>query len=144
MKMGGSNIKQSHWQFSASAHLISEKPQVKKTANFEQFFGDIDPESRSCLSCHDNITVTIPAQNETTQQRKHRWQKMTDHPIGMEYGAVALRRVSRYKFPLIDDRIRLFNGRVGCGSCHSLYAQTKYHLVEKNERGILCRKCHNK
>jgi len=144
MKMGGTTIKQSHWQFSARAHLLSEKPPFKETANFEQFFGGIDPESRSCLSCHDNISVNIPAQNETTRQKKRRWQKMTDHPIGMEYGDVALRRINSYKFPLIDDRIRMFNGRVGCGSCHSLYAQTKDHLVERNERGILCRKCHNK
>jgi predicted CXXCH cytochrome family protein len=144
MNMGGTIIKQSHWQFSTSAHLISGKSQFKESANFEQFNGGIDPESLSCLSCHDNITVTIPAQNEITRQKKLRRQNMTDHPIGMEYRDVAMRSLGDYKFPLFSNRIRLFNGRVGCGSCHSLYSQTNNYLVEPEERGLLCRKCHNK
>ncbi|MHC4546483.1 MAG: hypothetical protein ACYSYL_18550, partial [Planctomycetota bacterium] len=134
-KMGGNFVKQSHWQFSTRAHLISKKTRIVESAHFEQFFGDIDPESLSCLSCHDNITVTIPPMNETSKQRKRRWQRMSDHPIGMEYRDVALRRVGGYKFPLFGERIRLFKGKLGCGSCHSLYAQTKDHLVERNERG---------
>jgi hypothetical protein len=143
-KMGGTFVNQSHWQFSTRAHLSSKKTLIAESANFGQFFGGIDPESLSCLSCHDNITATIPSLNETTKQRKRRWQRMSDHPIGMEYSDVALRRVSSYKFPLFDDRVRLFNGRVGCGSCHSLYAKTKHNLVDRNERGVLCRRCHNK
>ena len=143
-RMGGTLVKQSHWQFSTRAHLISKKSRFPEPANFQSFSGNIDPESRSCLSCHDNVTVTIPPQNETTRQKKRRWRKMTDHPIGMEYRSVALRKMNGYKFPLMGDKIRLFNGRVGCGSCHSLYAQTKNNLIDRYERGVLCRGCHNK
>lgn len=143
-KMGGNFAKQSHWQFSTRAHLSSKKTRNAESANFGQFFGHIDPESLSCLSCHDNITVTIPPMNETSKHRKRRWKRMSDHPIGMEYRDVAMRRVGGYKFPLFGERIRLFKGKLGCGSCHSLYAKTKHNLVDRNERGILCRRCHNK
>lgn len=143
-KMGGNFSKQSHWQFSTRAHLISKKPRFAESANFGQFLGDIDPESLSCLSCHDNITATIPPMNETTKQRKRRWQRMSNHPIGMEYSNMALRRVGCYKFPLFGERIRLFQGKLGCGSCHSLYAKTEHNLVDRNEMGVLCRRCHNK
>ena len=143
-KMGGTFVKQSHWQFSTRAHLISKKTRFAESANSGQFFSDIDPESLSCLSCHDNITVTIPPRNETSKQRKRRWQRMSDHPIGMEYRDVAMRRVGGYNFPLFGDRVRLFKGKLGCGSCHSLYAKTKHNLVDRNDRGILCRRCHNK
>ncbi|MHC4293642.1 MAG: cytochrome c3 family protein [Planctomycetota bacterium] len=43
-----------------------------------------------------------------------------------------------------NQRIRLFNDRVGCGSCHSLYAQTEKNLVDRYEMGVLCRQCHIK
>jgi hypothetical protein len=143
-KMDGNFIKQSHWQFSTRAHLSSKKTRIVESAIFGQFFGDIDPESLSCLSCHDNINVTIPPLNETRKQRKRRWQRMSDHPIGMEYQDVAMRRLGGYKFPLFGERIRLFKGKLGCGSCHSLYAKTKHNLVDRNEMGVLCRRCHNK
>lgn len=142
--MGGTFAKQSHWQSSTRAHLISKKARFAKSTNSGQFFGNIDPESLSCLSCHDNITITIPPRNETSKQRKRRWQRMSDHPIGMEYMDVALRRIGGYKFPLLDDRVRFFKGKLGCWSCHSLYAKTKHNLVYRNEGGILCRRCHNK
>lgn len=143
-RMGGTLVKQSHWQFSTRAHLVSKKSRFHEPASLQHFPGNIDAESRSCLTCHDNITVTIPPLYETIKQKKRRWRRMTDHPIGMEYRSVAFRKIGGYKFPLMGDKIRLFNGRVGCGSCHSLYAKTKHHLVERYERGILCRKCHNK
>ncbi len=143
-RLGGTLVKQSHWQFSTRAHLNSKKSRFPEPANFQHFSGDIDPESRMCLSCHDNITVTIPPQNETTQQRKRRRKRMKDHPIGMDYGRTALRKIGRYKFPLTNERIRLFKDKLGCGSCHSLYAKTKNNLIERYQRGVLCRTCHNK
>jgi predicted CXXCH cytochrome family protein len=41
-------------------------------------------------------------------------------------------------------QIRLFDGRLGCGSCHSLYSQQQKKLVMSNQNGKLCIKCHNK
>ncbi|MHC4394282.1 MAG: cytochrome c3 family protein [Planctomycetota bacterium] len=144
-KMRGTLSEQSHWNFSARAHLGPINPQSVVSSDSDQFVGAIDVESHTCLSCHENVSVVIPAYNETPRQRKLRWKNMSDHPIGMDYEDTALRRVGGYKFSLADNpRIRLFNGKVGCGSCHSPYARTRMNLVDSYERSTLCRRCHNK
>jgi predicted CXXCH cytochrome family protein len=43
----------------------------------------------------------------------------------------------------LDPRIRLFDGRVGCGSCHSPYAREHALLVMSNDRSALCLSCHS-
>ena len=144
MKMNGPLLIQSHWQFSTRAHLGPTGPQFGEYADFERFTGDIDSESRTCLSCHDDISITIPAYSPTGRRTGQRLKGMTDHPIGMDYRQVASRRAECFSFlPTDNQRTRLFDGRVGCGSCHSLYAKTKTHLVAPFEGSILCRKCHN-
>ncbi|NNK62673.1 MAG: hypothetical protein HKO98_05620 [Gemmatimonadetes bacterium] len=44
---------------------------------------------------------------------------------------------------LVDPRIRLFDGNLGCGSCHSVYAGEPGLLVMRNERSRLCTSCHD-
>lgn len=146
MKMMGSLRGQSHWQFSSLAHLgkINRHSSVNK--NSEKTIGRIDNESRVCISCHQDITVTIPGDSETALQKRKNWLSMRDHPIGMEYSRIAMRKVSKhkYKFPLKNnERIRLFDGKLGCGSCYSLYSTEKDHLIQNNFRSALCFECHD-
>jgi predicted CXXCH cytochrome family protein len=143
-KMPGNLKKQSHWQFSSRAHLGRINLQSSLRSNSAQAIGGIDTESRMCISCHQDITVTIPGENETTSQKRKRWRSMKDHPIGMEYSRVAMRKVSKYRYPLIhNDRIRLFDDKMGCGSCHSLYSGENGHLIQSNIRSALCFECHD-
>jgi predicted CXXCH cytochrome family protein len=145
MRTGGTLAKQSHWQFSTRAHLESMYPKSGYVEKNIQFVGDIDSESRTCLSCHEDVSGTVPAFKETPLQKQIRRQSMSDHPIGMEYERTVSRKAGEFIFPIISNqRIRLFNDRVGCGSCHSLYAQTEKNLVDRYERGVLCRQCHIK
>lgn len=144
MKMDGTLVKQSHWQFSTRAHLGSINPQSSNGNNSIQKIGGIDVESRTCLSCHDKISAFMPSDFETPKQRKHRWSSMTDHPIAMSYANAAFRRPGHYQYPIFEPRIRLFDGSLGCGSCHSPYSQMRKNLVMRNVRGALCKKCHNK
>ncbi len=144
MKIPGNLKKQSHWQFSSRAHLGKINRKSGLSSNSAQAIGGIDSESRTCLSCHQDITVTIPGYNETSSQKWNRQGKMTNHSIGMEYSRVALRKTTRYKYPLVrNDRIRLFDDKMGCGSCHSLYSDRNYYMVKNNFRGALCRECHD-
>jgi len=144
MQMTGTLQKRSHWQFSTRAHLGSINSRSSISESHNQAIGGLDIESRTCLGCHDEVSVTIPADSETPQQRKLRWRTMSDYPIGMSYDNVASRRPGHYRYPLLDRQIRLSNGRVGCGSCHSLYSQMRKHLVMRNQRSAICLKCHNK
>ncbi len=134
---------ESHWQFSMSAHLSPISPGQLSTSS-SQRIGGIDTESHMCLSCHDQVSVTIPSANESRRQQVAQWSSMSDHPIGMDYSRTAMRKAPRYNYPLMNqDRIRLFDGRMGCGSCHSLYSTEKKFLVQSNRRSALCFECHN-
>ncbi len=134
-----------HWRFSNKAHLQSINPRKGSTSRVDVSFGRIDPESMTCVSCHDEITVTVPQENETHRQRMTRWTSMPDHAIGMRYAAIVARRRGQFNYPPIDsERIRLFDGKVGCGSCHSVYADNPAYLATKQNDNRLCRNCHIK
>jgi predicted CXXCH cytochrome family protein len=144
-QMTGTMRQQSHWNSSTKAHLASINPQSTSHKQAGQSIDGIDAESRTCLSCHEDVTVTIPAFYETPAEKTARWAQMTDHPIGMDYQRVALRRGSYLRFPLTNPKqIRFFDGKVGCGSCHSPYADRHANLVQGNSRSQLCRRCHNR
>ncbi|MHC4689752.1 MAG: hypothetical protein ACYS5F_08935, partial [Planctomycetota bacterium] len=82
MRTGGTLAKQSHWQFSTRAHLESLNSKSDYVEKNIQFVGDIDSESRTCLSCHEDVSGTILAFKETPFQKQIRRQSMSDHPIG--------------------------------------------------------------
>ncbi|NQU47328.1 MAG: hypothetical protein HQ519_01670 [Planctomycetes bacterium] len=44
----------------------------------------------------------------------------------------------------LPKEIRLFQGRVGCGSCHTTYGGEKQMLAGDPKRGTLCLSCHIK
>jgi len=134
-----------HWRFSDKAHLRPINPGRRFTSQTSVSVARIDTESMTCVSCHDEITVTVPQEHETYRQRMIRWSRMADHAIGMRYSAIVARQRGQFNYPLPDtDRIRLFDGRVGCGSCHSLYASNPAYVVTRQNNGTLCRKCHIK
>ncbi len=144
LQMAETMGKSSHWRFSDKAHLGSIGSQSNQTKQQVYFAGGIDSESRTCLSCHEDISVTIPSYNESHSQKKSRWGQMSDHPIGMDYSRVALQKMGKYNYPIMNnDNIRLFDGKVGCGSCHSPYSKEKNNLVQSNYRSALCFQCHN-
>lgn len=67
-----------------------------------------------------------------------------EHPIGvrMMAGRGNLEEGELRSPTSLDPRVRLFDGRVGCGSCHSIYAPGRNKLVMPNERSALCTACH--
>jgi predicted CXXCH cytochrome family protein len=45
---------------------------------------------------------------------------------------------------MLDKNISLFDGKVGCGTCHNIYSQIRNLLVLDNARSKLCLECHLK
>lgn len=134
--------KHSHQQATTRAHLNIWGRRTS-SENHTEANPAIDLESYTCLSCHDNISVVVPRDNESASEKRRRRQDMSDHPIGMNYARKALADSNRFKAPLaIDNRIRFFDGRVGCGSCHSPYSGNEKHLALSSTKGSLCRQCH--
>ncbi len=98
----------------------------------------LDLESATCVSCHDGTVASLARTRPPGGPMRA---LAGDHPIGVE---------QRRRWPddhlrpaqAIDPRIRLFDGRVGCGSCHSPYAERAAMLVVSNDRSRLCLSCH--
>ena len=70
------------------------------------------------------------------------------HPVGVTYpisGALARpgkKAPSVRDLAMVDPRIRLFGGKIGCGTCHDFYSTIPKFLVLDTRGGRLCRACH--
>jgi predicted CXXCH cytochrome family protein len=108
---------------------------------------DIDPMSKNCISCHDGTyasSATIKA-GAWTHQRSFISNDRGSHPIGMNYEAARTsrgRKTDLKPMSAVDRRIRFFNGKVGCGSCHDPYSAIRKRLVMSDENSKLCYSCH--
>jgi predicted CXXCH cytochrome family protein len=101
--------------------------------------------STKCLTCHDGSVASDVGHDRMTAGSGLGGVPFgqAGHPISMEYRA-GQRDSSPLHLPaMLDDRIRLFNERVECASCHSMYARTEDLLVLSNDRSALCLSCHD-
>ncbi len=133
-----------HWLFSTRAHLQVSGGKSSTSNELNRPLKTIDQESRTCLTCHDDITTSISFSAASLGEKAIWRNQMKSHPIGTDYVSAVRRNPSYKNTPFNgNSRVRLFNDKIGCGSCHSLYAETQYHLVADYQDSTLCRKCHN-
>jgi predicted CXXCH cytochrome family protein len=104
-----------------------------------------DAASGTCLGCHDgsvaSAAIDRPPLPRLASGALRSVSIGASHPVGTEYrlhGGVSLRPTSA-----LDPRIRLFDNRIGCGSCHSPYAGGEAMLVMSNLGSRLCLSCHD-
>ena len=109
-------------------------------------WGMLDPLSTRCLSCHDGTMgqdVGVRAGGKRLGIAVER-----SHPVGVVYRPSIESAGGGREGPMlrdlsqIDSRIRLFDGKIGCGTCHDLYSTIPKLLVLSQESGRLCRACH--
>ena len=96
----------------------------------------LDKYSVECLSCHDGTVSKFPR----VEVKKGVWQHGMgeSHPIGIEYPR-SNTLTDRESLP---KEVRLFNGRVGCLSCHEIYSKERDMLIMNNRGSRLCLTCH--
>jgi predicted CXXCH cytochrome family protein len=103
----------------------------------------LDRESQECLGCHDGSTAKLRNVNIGSGVWNHSDKAGFSHPVGVDYQQAA--RKGRYRgMAGLKKEIRFFNGKLGCGSCHSLYSTLPSKLVMRNHGSALCLECHNK
>ena len=106
----------------------------------------LDDESRNCVGCHDGTLAAAVAVHATAGLDSAA--ALGDHPVGLAYPddpTISSRSSGTSSFVSanrLDPRIRLFDGRVGCGSCHSPYSAEPKQLVISNSGSKLCLSCH--
>ncbi len=104
----------------------------------------VDNETESCLECHDG-TLAKGIQAGHGGADLFRRGVSQEHPVGVPYRTPPGKRgISRMvDARTLDERVRLFDGAVGCGSCHSVYSPIDNNLVMSNHRSALCLSCHD-
>lgn len=108
---------------------------------------ELDPMSKNCISCHDgsySTSAMIKAGSWTHGRSFLKYDKGA-HPIGVDYEAARTRRGSKTDLrplAMVDRRIRFFDGKIGCGSCHDPYSTVQKRLIISDRGSRLCFSCH--
>lgn len=107
----------------------------------------LDATTRRCLACHDGtaaMTGDLPVPHSGRIGGRI-GERISSHPIGVAYPPVPRPGGEGDYVPLgmLDSRIQLFEGRVGCLSCHDLFSGEEKLLVMPNRESRLCYSCHD-
>jgi predicted CXXCH cytochrome family protein len=134
------SIKTGHATSIGEAHFLSKYIQSNAAQK-------IDPQSKNCISCHDGSFASSVSIGPGTWF--HRRERMPhdagSHPIGVDYERARTatgRRTPLRPIGAVDRRIRFFDGKIGCGSCHDPYSAIEKRLVMSDVQSRLCFSCH--
>ena len=139
-RLGGGDPRS--WHIVAATSTHGREPDSESSS-----LSEFDPLSARCLGCHDG-TIGRDVGRAVGLAQLNIGQAV-GHPIGVEYEASLRTRQQSRRFSnlrdraLLDERIRLFDGKVGCGSCHNPYADNPSFLVIEPRGGQLCLSCHD-
>lgn len=101
----------------------------------------VDPITLLCIECHDDrIDSLAGAVGAGTWSH---FSGRLNHPIGVSYRDSYRNKPHAYVPPgVIREEVELFDGKIGCGTCHNRFAGKNFMLVMSNERSRLCFSCH--
>ncbi|MDP2369654.1 cytochrome c3 family protein [Rhodoferax sp.] len=103
---------------------------------------ELDPYSRKCMECHgENANPRLATRVDRQGVVRHATPS-ANHPIGMSYQKAATFGGYRER-RLVERRLMLPGGQVGCVSCHSGYQKEHGKLVVPKEKSALCFECHD-
>lgn len=127
-------------------HLEASKVAHSKrsTASERQILGGLDRVSVGCLGCHDGVVGPAAGFTTTDGSGVAFLGENFSHPMGMNYARSAARNRRLRPVGELSGKISLYEGKVGCTSCHSPYSKERAMLVISNKRSSLCFECHLK
>lgn len=103
----------------------------------------IDSVSLECIECHDSY-IKVPGSSLGAGTWNH-FNIEFNHPIGVSYKNISARDIRNYKpAGMLSSEVKLFDGKIGCGTCHNIYSGENYMLVINNRNSRLCFECHIK
>jgi len=133
---GGSFDRVAHGLVFSRAHLLTRPLRRGQP-------GKLDPESKSCLACHD---ATMGADGHRVLDSAQPTVKFLDprapHPVGMLYQRSGSKPKRLKALAGLPPEVRLAESQVGCGACHSYYSEQRAMLFDEPRDGRLCWHCH--
>ncbi len=135
--------------FCSACHRIDEKGHMyfenihQGSYRKTNTFGALDEYTLQCIECHDRH-ITDPSERMGSGKWKHFSSKL-NHPVGIPFTKIASGKPRKFNSPnLLPGEIRLYNGKIGCGTCHNVFSKEKRMLVLSNYKSRLCLECHKK
>ena len=102
--------------------------------------GTLDEYTLQCVECHDRHL-----KNPVGAGSWRHFSARLNHPVGVSYMNVSAKMPGQYNPSVtLPKEIRLFNGKIGCGTCHNIYSKERYKLSMNNVGSRLCMECHIK
>jgi hypothetical protein len=99
----------------------------------------IDPLSAECIGCHDGSIGPVADFSVGSGVWMHAG---SGHPIGVDYREARMRGSGLRPMSELNEKIRFFNGRMGCSTCHDWFLNKNVKLVMDRNRSIICIECH--
>jgi hypothetical protein len=100
----------------------------------------LDPLSAECIGCHDGTIGPVANFSLGAGMWMH---EGSGHLIGVNYNEARMRNGGLRPMSELDKRLRFFEGRVGCATCHDWFLDRNVRLVMEIERSRLCTECHS-
>lgn len=120
------------------AHMVPAATYADDPATTLTAAAGVDEASAICMGCHDGSVATA-AGHDGPGTLAQRLPLGMGHPVGIDYPS----RERLLPPSSLDPRIRLFDRRVGCLSCHSPFSSLSGLLVMPNRGSKLCLGCHD-
>ncbi len=135
--------------FCSACHEISEKRHIVfenvHAGQYEETDRStrIDRMSLECITCHDRH-IEEPRTSLGAGNWKH-FKKEFNHAIGIPYDNLMRKNRSRVRpAAMLKKEITLYDGKIGCGTCHNVYSKERAMLIMDNRNSSLCFECHDK
>lgn len=128
-----------HLAASGAAHTKSWTPPDK-----EAFNRILDAASLECLACHEGSVGTAVSYQVAGQEALTFQGRSLSHPVGVDYAAAASANRELRSLDDLSPLISLYEGKVGCTSCHNPFSSEADMLVFNNRGSALCLECHLK
>jgi len=131
---------------------VSHRPAMDRSHGFARFdvldpSTGLDKLSVACLDCH-NDPGSVPKTTLGSGIWRHAIEGIgLSHPVGVDYYNATMRTKDLVGIKDLDPRIKLFDGKMGCCTCHDPYSPGDGQGLVIGERDSfqnLCFACHIK
>ena len=99
----------------------------------------LDGITTNCLNCHNGTSGPIPEYCLPDQK-----EPCDSHMIGAVYAIASVANRELRSLSDLSPLVSLYEGKVGCASCHSIYSSEDMLLVFNNKGSAICQECHLK
>jgi len=131
-----------HHRIEEKGHLVFETIH-RDSYRLSARNSSLDMYTLQCVECHDRYLDRSFGAGAT--RKRSRFNKRLNHPVGVSLAQISARNPLKFNHPdALPRNVRLFNGKIGCGTCHNAFSKEKSMLVMNNWRSRLCLKCHIK